>query len=280
MATNSELPSLQVLICTYNEGIAGIPQLLLPARRGVSYLVSHQYSEPLSISAQHVADALEGRHDVTLVRHQGKGLSRNRNTALENATAELLLIADDDAHFSDNAFDDIRRAMAGQPDAIAATFRISTPEGTPYKRYPERTRHTRRSIFRISSIELVLRREALLAHGIRFDERFGLNARFPCCEEIVLSHDLLASGCLFPMFPMVIAYHSAASSGRNYQSVASCRARGALLARTLGWRGYLAMLLFGLRHRHEFTDDRTLFSFLKDAHSGFVEVFAHHEPDT
>ena len=107
---------LELLICTLDERIARVPDILLPARPDISYLVSMQYTDPKFLD--HVPDVLRQRPDVRLIFLEGKGLSRNRNHCLDAATGDLALIVDDDCRYREEYF-----------DRIIATVDTSTVKG-------------------------------------------------------------------------------------------------------------------------------------------------------
>lgn len=86
--------TLQLLISTLGrEGIGRVDRMSLPRVPGVSYLVSWQMPEG------EVPEELK-RDDLKIVTMSGRGLSRNRNNALAAADGDLLMIADDDCHYT------------------------------------------------------------------------------------------------------------------------------------------------------------------------------------
>ena len=91
---------LDILICTYNERISRIPDMLLPFRPDVSYIVSMQYTDQAFLD--HIPDVLRQRPDVRVILLEGKGLSRNRNHCLDASSADIALIADDDCRYRRN----------------------------------------------------------------------------------------------------------------------------------------------------------------------------------
>lgn len=80
---------LDVLICTYNERVVHVPDVLLPYRPDVSYIVSMQYTDKKYF--QYIPGELKNRRDVKLIFLEGKGLSRNRNHCLDAATGDIAL---------------------------------------------------------------------------------------------------------------------------------------------------------------------------------------------
>ena len=75
--------NIEVLICTVDEGIRRVPDVLSPTVRGdVRYLVSFQYTDKKWLEA--VPEMLKRRADVKIVALAGRGLSVNRNHAFDN----------------------------------------------------------------------------------------------------------------------------------------------------------------------------------------------------
>ncbi|WP_373399206.1 glycosyltransferase family A protein [Algoriphagus halophilus] len=100
--------------------------------------------------------------NLEFISFDEKGLSKSRNRALENGKAELGLIADDDVAFCENFDAKIKKAFQEFPDADIITFKILTPTGENYKNYPESSfKHTRKSIYTVSSVEIVFKLERL-----------------------------------------------------------------------------------------------------------------------
>ncbi|MBF1075450.1 MAG: glycosyltransferase family 2 protein, partial [Prevotellaceae bacterium] len=81
---------LSLLICTINDRIKSVPQMLLPQRNDVEYVVSFQYTDPMFLDM--VPDALRRRSDVHILPFLGAGLSANRNNALRHCSTALAAI--------------------------------------------------------------------------------------------------------------------------------------------------------------------------------------------
>lgn len=112
------MTTLDILICTLNEGINKVASVLLPQQEGVRYVVSwqqdgYQCDIPLALL----------RSDVTVVTLPGRGLSRNRNNAIAHSTADICLIADDDVAYTPDAFRAVIDTFEGNPHLDVATFR-------------------------------------------------------------------------------------------------------------------------------------------------------------
>ena len=92
------IPKLSLLICTINDRIAAVPEMLLPYDEQLCYVVSMQYTDDLFLAQ--IPPVLYERKDVFIYPYFGAGLSANRNHALKHCTTELAVIADDDVRYS------------------------------------------------------------------------------------------------------------------------------------------------------------------------------------
>lgn len=88
--------TLDILICSLNKGVVRIQDVLLPPQPNVHYIVSYQYTDERYLDL--IPQALGARPDVSVYTYKGQGLSANRNLALDKATADIIMYADDDAH--------------------------------------------------------------------------------------------------------------------------------------------------------------------------------------
>jgi len=194
--------TLQLLIATLDEGINSVPAMLLEQREGIGYLVSWQHSGDKEIDVPEVLK----REDVEICNLVGRGLSRNRNNCIENATADVCLIADDDCVYTHEQLRDVIETFEHNPDVDIATFKYSGDGGS--KCYPEQI--TDLSCFPkgyyVSSIEVAFRRESVQGK-LWFNENFGLGTEpFHCGEENLFIQDALALGMKSRFFPVTIVH--------------------------------------------------------------------------
>ncbi|CAM5205826.1 glycosyltransferase family 2 protein [Alishewanella longhuensis] len=260
--------TLDILISCCNDSVDQIPALLPAPAAGVRFIVVHQQFHSQG-NAEQIA-ALQTRSDVLYVASTSKGLSVSRNLALSHATADLVLFSDDDVAFLPDAFSQIRAAFGQMPTADVLTFRYCVTPGVYRKQYPDKiTRRSHFSIFRVSSIEVVARRESLLKKHITFDERFGLGTALPVSEENIFLADCLTSGLQVWFYPATLVAHPEQTSGANWNSERSF-ARGALFKRVFGRAGLPILLLFMFKHSRKFGTISRFFTALRTACSGFV----------
>ena len=200
--------TLEVLICTIDNGISQIPQLLLPHIDGVSYLVSWQHSTHDQITAP---DELL-RDDVKVVHLQGRGLSRNRNSALRNATADICLIADDDCTYRPEYFASIINTFKNDTTLDLATFRMKhSYEGKAYPKHSFNLKHFERGYY-VTSFEIAFRRTSVQGK-LEFNELFGLGAPvLQSGEENVFIIEALKQGLHCRYYPIIVVEHNHATT--------------------------------------------------------------------
>lgn len=194
--------TLQILIATLDEGIKSVPAMLLPRREGIGYLVSWQHSDGKKIA---LPDELK-RSDVKICDLAGRGLSRNRNNCIENATADVCLIADDDCRYTHEQLQSVIDTFAQHTEIDIATFRYSgegdnkfyPPESADLTYFPKG--------YYVSSIEVAFRRKSVQGK-VWFNENFGLGTEpFHCGEENLFIQDALALGLKCQFFPITIVH--------------------------------------------------------------------------
>ena len=238
---------LDILICTLNEGIAGVSQIFLAPRADVRYIISMQYTDDCYL--KYIPEDINKRNDVKLLLLKGKGLSRNRNNALQAATSDLALIADDDVRYTDQYIDTIFKVFDKDNKVDIAQFKIKSDNENMNDRYPPCSctyPNVRRGLY-ASSIELVLR-VSTVRGKVWFDERFGLGSPyFNCGEESIFVHDAVQKGLTVTYFPYHIVEHINGGTGRGvFTDERVMMANGAVQYHIHGWSSYLRMTKFAL----------------------------------
>ncbi len=242
----------EILICTIDEGINRTPEVLMEPLEGVRYVVSHQLSDGRS---REIPEALR-RKDVLVTQLLGRGLARNRNHALGQATGDIVLLADDDARYRPQYLESVREVFSAARAPDVACFMIATPAGDPaYKDYAaEPYRLNEESRHYISSLEIAFRRDRVADKAILFDERFGLGSELvQSGEEAVFIHDCVRASLAVQFYPRFIAEHGSSSKTKNAAPYAEQRNifKGAYDARRYGWLAIPAALLDTCRLRRD-----------------------------
>lgn len=190
------LPTIELLICTIGERIERVPSILLEPTEGISYIVSHQH-----VNYKHCPPILSARNDVKIFHIDGRGLCANRNNAISHASADLLVISDDDVRVSLKALTRLRNIAKENPQTDIFSFITNTIEGKPLHYYP-----TKNFIypdipkgFYYNSTGLVLRKNANIPS---FDTRFGLGSeRLEMGEEDIFIYDCHKRNLRIEFFP-------------------------------------------------------------------------------
>ena len=219
---------LEIAVCTYGaDGIRRLAKSHLPEVEGVAYVVSWQCSDGCE-----VPEALSSRADVAVFRSEGKGLSRNRNSALALCSAPLVLIADDDVDYDAEGLARALDTTEAHPEHGIFTFMVTRPDQPCYPAEPTVLGRHKPKGYWVSSVEIMLR--PAKTGDLRFDTRFGLGSgEFGCGEEelFVLTAQRRGVGAMF--IPIVIGHHDNRSTGSK-ATPGILRAHGCLIALEYG----------------------------------------------
>lgn len=131
----------------------------------------------------------------------GKGLSRSRNLALENARGKFCLIADDDETFVDDVEQVVLKGFR-ETGADILAFDLYD--------YPKKLKKTVHRVkkfesLRLSSCQLALRREAVAEAGLSFDVHLGAGTGNGGGEENKFLWDAFRAGLKVCYYPAYIA---------------------------------------------------------------------------
>lgn len=195
--------TLQLLICTIDGGIDNVVDLILPPQPGIGYVVSWQHS---TANGHRDVPAPLLRDDIHVFHLEGRGLSRNRNNCLRQASADICLICDDDCRYTEQGLRSIIETFSANPSTDVATFKMHSPNSKHYPKTDCRLKGTITSYYP-SSVEIAFRRSSIQGR-LQFNEHFGLGAQlFHCCEEEIFIHDAQALGLHCHFYPTVIVEH-------------------------------------------------------------------------
>lgn len=263
--------TLEVLICSYGaEGIDRVAHMELPKVENVSYLVSLQLPVEESMPMYETLD----REDIKISVVHSRGLSVNRNHALEVASGDLLLIADDDLHYTAESLSAVINIFEDNPGLDFAAFRH---EGGDDKWFPTHEfdfANPEPKGYYLTSFELAMRRRCLSSET-RFPENMGVGTDcFQSGEESVFLWLLRRFKLNGRYYPVTVAWHPGQTTGTRSATPGILRGQGAYLRlRYGGVMGFLRLLrdvprrnapvLFSLRY---------LFSGFKRANEVFNSV--------
>ncbi len=191
-------------------------------------------------------------NNILWIDTKDRGLSRSRNTALNHATSDICLLADDDEVMIDGYKEVIENAFLLNPGVGLIRFRVIGIE-RPFKVYPkEPSKINIRSSFKMSSVEIAFNRRLVVRYRLKFDELIGAGTEFLMGEENAFIADYLRSGGKACYQPFDIAnLHIGDSTWFTGFNKEYFFARGAAYAAISDVGCYLLCILFALTHREE-----------------------------
>lgn len=253
---------VEILICTYNEGINQATNVLLPYRKDITYKISHQITDEQFKSIPQELSRL----DVEISQIYSKGLSINRNNTLAMAKGEICFIADDDVTYTFEYIDFVIDYFKKHKETDILIGKISTGE-KEYKQYKSKSYHISWSnIGSISSIEMVFRRKSVIDAKIQFDLKFGLGSEFyNRGEEVVFISDCLKSNLTIYYTPHYIVNHPYESTGKKIIfDIKEAQYWGSLFWRVFGFYAYILMFPLALKLFIRYRKTLSIWLFLKN----------------
>ncbi len=205
-------PTLAILITTMNNWIERVKKELLPQLKNVDeVIISHQITEKnISPETERLWE------NVKYVFMREKWLSKNRNNALQYATADICHICDDDLNFIE-WFEKIIKKAYQITNADLITFQVQSPKWKNY--FPvKQWKHNRISLLRIWSVGITFKREMLQKNNITFDEHFWLGTKNPVWEENIFLTDCYKKWLKMYHNDNAIVIHPEDSSGIDYKN--------------------------------------------------------------
>lgn len=148
--------------------------------------------------------------NINHVKIKKIGLSHARNVGMKYVRGNIVTFSDDDCWYSKNAFKHVKETFV-KSNTDVACFQIFDPEKKEYyKLYPSQKKEniSHREIFNKSSIEIFVNLDNVDKQLVKFDEQFGLGAKYPSGEENIFLHDLLKAGYKISYYPKVVVHHS------------------------------------------------------------------------
>lgn len=255
---------IDILISTYNNGIYRIKDLLLSPDPDINYIISHQITDSdLDISSCNFLC----RSDVRYYQLFDKGISRNRNNTVINASGDICFIADDDVKYDIAKIKSVAQKFQTNPDIDVFVGKIETYENEPaYKNYSSHEKYIGwMDIGSVSSIEMVIKRDSIVKNGIKFDERFGLGSSlYKKGEEAIFLSDCLKKKLKIKYFPQYIVKHPKESSASSVvYDKKETEYMGALNYRIFRNKAFLTAPLFSLKHYKRYKNYLSLIEYFK-----------------
>lgn len=137
-------------------------------------------------------------HLIKWISMAAHGIGLSRNTCLMNATADIVLFADDDMVYQDGYAESVIRSFEKQPAADVICFNIRLMNSNKniggHRDNQSRKRLHVFNSMRYGATLLAARRKALLRERIAFSLLFGGGAEFNSGEDSIFIKDCLDAG--------------------------------------------------------------------------------------
>ena len=196
---------------------------------------------------------------VTWINSTERGLSVSRNMALENASADICLLADDDEVFIDNYEQIILGQFKKNPDYDIIAFQVEGIE-EKFKNYSSKERDIGFIYsMKISSVEIAFRLDRIKEKAIRFNELFGAGSKYFAGEENIFLYDCLRAGLKIKYVPIKIAdLHIGQSSWFKGYNEEYFIAKGAIFTAMSKTFSAVLILQFAFRKRDLYKENHSI----------------------
>lgn len=131
-----------------------------------------------------------------------RGLSVSRNLAIQNAKADVCVIADDDEIFEDNVEEIIQKAYAQCPQADVVIFTIGN---RPIKFGNKPRKLKKWELLQVNSVRISFKRASICQQNIQFDTQLGSGTENGGGEENNFLFDCYNNGLQIYFVPLQIA---------------------------------------------------------------------------
>lgn len=185
------------------------------------------------------------------VKINKKGLSIARNEGLKYVNSNIVTFGDDDCWYPENIFKDIEKIILDEGIEIGC-FNILDPIiNKSYKNYKKekKERIKELEIFKVSSIEIFINLNKVSKNSVKFDQEFGIGAKYKTGEENILLNELFKEGYKLSYIPKIVVYHPKKQSTNSLtEKLSFCK--GAAFKRMFpNFKGLLYINLLIIKHR-------------------------------
>ena len=180
-----------------------------------------------------------------MLNTETKGVGVNRNFALQYASGDILLLADDDMVYRDGYAETVLKSFEARPDADAIIFNIETVGADVQRRINSGSSSVHIfNALNYGAARIAVRRKSLMRERINFSACFGGGTVYSAGEDSLFICDMLKKGLKIYTSPEFIATVDQSTSswfkGYNQKYIYD---KGAFYSAAFGSRA----LIFGLQ---------------------------------
>ncbi|NQY28602.1 MAG: glycosyltransferase family 2 protein [Flavobacteriaceae bacterium] len=159
------------------------------------------------------------RPTIKVINSFERGLSKSRNLALQHATSDWCLIADDDLVYLKDFEKQIENGFTTFPNSGLIVFQVESKKHCLHREYPEKSILQLNAFqkLNICSVEMLINRR-IIYNKVVFNEYFGLGSQFfNSGEECVFINDIeVKTNKSISFYKEIIVQHPSLSTGNKY----------------------------------------------------------------
>ena len=202
-------------------------------------------------------------HRIIWINTTERGLSRSRNMAIKNASADICMLADDDLEYRPEYTQIVLSSFSDNNSDIIG-FQVEGIE-KKFKNYARKEYAVLyRKSMKMASVEIAFRRNSFINNNIHFDEMIGAGTEFLMGEENALLFQCLRKKLKIYYIPKVIAdLHIGESTWFTERNEQYFIGKGASFAAMKTPFTILLVLQFAFRKRNLYKDNVTVSQAIK-----------------
>lgn len=182
-----------------------------------------------------------------------RGVGRSRNTAILHARGEIVVFADEDIVYNEDAESLIKEEFESHPDADMLLFDFHYIDDSGSRALPapivSEIRLNSVKYMQYGAARIAVRLDSLLSKDLLFSLQFGGGAAYSCGEDTVFLHDCIKAGLVCIAVPVVIGeLHFGVSSWFSGYDEKFFYDRGVLNRRVAGHLHWAVSLRYLFRH--------------------------------
>lgn len=151
-------------------------------------------------------------HRIRFYSFPERGIGKSRNAAIERADGDICLFSDEDIVYAEGYARAIEEEFARNPKADMILFNIEVEESRRTYFITERKRVHWYNCGRYGAVSFAVRRDSLLASGVKFSLLFGGGARFSNGEDSLFLKEFMDKGYRVYTAPVTIGREAAGES--------------------------------------------------------------------
>lgn len=177
---------LDVLVSTMFDDISLYEKMNIKGSAVIINQTDHEDKEIIS---------LKENEELTFISSKERGLSKSRNLAIKNSTADVCLLADNDVTFDNHYIETVLNGYKRYPDADVIAFTVHGDSSERSVNRLKNGRVNRVMSMKISSVQISFKRDIVEKHNLYLKEDFGAGSeKFNSGEESIFLYTAIKKG--------------------------------------------------------------------------------------